>query len=118
MIKMQKSLLQFAQEMTAQLELMEGREKGNADQLLNIHTTIIDYDFLTGDDGDYVVFIVKEDKDHFYFGGGVVTDHMQKFDAAGYKEEIQQNGLPVTFEKKKSKKSGRTYTNAVFFPNN
>jgi hypothetical protein len=109
------NLKDFASQLVAQSPVMEGREKGDTKTLLNINTTVNDFDFLKGDNGDYVVFTVNEDSKHFFFGGSVLTGHMKDLESAGYKESIQKEGLPIKLEEKKSKQ-GRIYTNVVFYP--
>lgn len=116
-MEMIKSLKERASQLTAQLELMEGRTKGETDQLLNINVTVTDFGFLSGDNGDYVVFTIKEDPSKFFFGGGVLTSHIQELDKEGYKQAIQSEGLPIRLEKKKSK-ANRLYTNVIFYPEN
>ena len=113
---MRKSLKDRAKEFTIQLPFMEGREKGDAKELLGQVSTITDYGFLIGDNGnDYVVFIVKERAKTFYFGGQVLTDQMQKLDAEGYRDEIITDGLPMLMTEKKSR-NNRSYTNVEFYP--
>lgn len=109
------NLKDYAKSLTAQLKLMEGREKGDIEALFGPTTTINDFGFLSGDDGEYVVFTVQEDPKNFYFGGGVLTDHMKKIEADGFGDMVRNEGLPFTLEKKKSKQ-GRQYANPVFYP--
>lgn len=110
-----KSLQNMAKEMTATLAIMEGREKGDIDSIINKTVTIRDYDFMKGEDGDYAVFIIDEDKENFFFGGMVLTQNLTDFDENDYHEEIVAKGLPTLFGKKKSKK-GNNYTTVTFFP--
>ena len=110
-----KSLKDRAKEFSVQLPFMDGREKGDAKELVGQITTISDYGFLTGDNGDYVVFITKEHSSKFYFGGGVLTDQMQQLEAEGYRDEIIADGLPMLLTEKKSK-NNRTYVNVEFYP--
>jgi hypothetical protein len=110
-----QSLKERASQLSATLPIMEGREKGEMDSILNTVVTITDYDFLQGDDSPFAVFTIEQIPYMFFFGGGVITDHIQTLDKEGYKAEIQKEGLPVRFEKKKSK-NGRMYVNAILFP--
>lgn len=100
----------------ANSEIMEGRDKGDMSAILNLDLTIIDYDFLSGDNGEYTVLLFQGEDKHFFFGGKVITDLLKELDTGGFKETIQTEGLPVQFSSKKSKK-GRFYTNATLFPN-
>ena len=76
------------------IKFMSERTKGDIHELIGQKVTIKDYDFLTGDNGDYVVFIVDEIKDSFYFGGSVLTNNLKALSAED-KEEVRANGLPV-----------------------
>lgn len=110
-----KSLKERAKEFSVQLPFMEGREKEDVKKLVGMVSTIADYGFLTGDDGDYVVFITKENSKVFYFGGTVLTDQLQQLEAEGYHEAIVAEGLPVLLTEKKSK-NNRGYINVEFYP--
>ena len=111
-----KSLKERAKEFSVQLPFMEGRDKGDAKELVGQVSTIADYGFLKGDDNrDYAVFITKERSDKFYFGGTVLTDQLQQLEAEGYHEAIVEEGLPVLLSEKKSK-NNRSYINVEFYP--
>ena len=113
---MKKSLRDRAREFTVQLPFMEGREKGDAKELLGTVNTIRDYGFLKGDDNrEYVVFIVDERSKTFYFGGTVLTDQMTQLEAEGYHDTINEEGLPMLMTEKKSK-NNRSYVNVEFYP--
>lgn len=113
---MKKSLKDRAKEFSVRLPFMDGREKGDAKELVGQITTISDYGFLKGDDGsDYVVFITKERSKTFYFGGTVLTDQMQQLEAEGYHDDIINEGLPMLMTEKKSK-NNRSYVNVEFYP--
>lgn len=111
-----KSLKDRAKEFSVQLPFMDGREKGDAKELVGQVSTIIDYGFLKGDDNrEYVVFIVAERSNSFYFGGTVLTDQLTQLEADGYHEEIVSEGLPMLMTEKKSK-NNRGYINVEFYP--
>ena len=111
-----KSLRDRAKEFSVQLPFMDGREKGDAKELVGQISTICDYGFLKGEDErDYVVFIVRERAKVFYFGGTVLTDQLQQLEAEGYHDAIVEEGLPVLFTEKKSK-NNRSYINVEFYP--
>lgn len=112
---MKKSLKDRAKEFSVQLPFMDGREKADVKELIGTVSTITDYGFLTGDNGDYAVFITKERAKTFYFGGAVLTDQLQQLEAEGYHEEIVTEGLPMLLTEKKSK-NNRTYMNVEFYP--
>lgn len=112
-----KSLRERAKEMGARLPFMDEREKGSTDELLGQVCTIIDYGFLPNDEGElYVAFITRERSKTFYFGGTVLTARMTELDGEGYGDDIRREGLPFLMTKTTSKKSKRSYTNVVFYP--
>lgn len=116
MSDMMKSLKERAREFSVSLPFMDGREKGETQELIGTVNTIENYGFLPSDDGSmYVVFTVKERAKKFYFGGEVLTDRMTQLDAEGYRGAIETEGLPVLMTQKKSK-NGRNYTNIEFYP--
>lgn len=96
------------------IEFMQGRTKGELIEILDVVVTITDYEFLDGTDGEYAVFIIKEDNDKFYFGGSVLTRDLKEF-TEEEKNEVKEKGLPVKFSNKKSKNK-RNYTGVEFYP--
>lgn len=113
-------LIKNVQEVTTgeTIEFMVGREK--AELPMGQILTVVDYDYLNGDNGEYVVFICREDQNHFFFGGSVVTDKFKKIDQAFIefeKEELLANGIELVATKKKSNSTKRIYTDVLFFPN-
>lgn len=111
-----KSLKDRAKEFSVQLPFMDGREKGDAKELVGQVVTITDYGFLKGDDNrEYVVFITAQHPKKFYFGGTVLTDQLTQLEAEGYHEEIVTEGLPTLMTEKKSK-NNRGYINVEFYP--
>lgn len=98
------------------IDFMDNRSKGDASTLIGRTVTILDYGFIRSTDGgDYAVYIVKEDAEHFFFGNPVLTDKLHRIDNAGRKDEIHLH--PVTFTTKVSKKGprrGKTYTMVTF----
>jgi hypothetical protein len=108
------SLKEKAMQMNTGCALMVDREKGDVAELMDTAYTINDMDILTGEDGEYVVFTVKEDAKKFYFGGSVISDKLMKF-SEDEKQEIRKDGLPFTVVEKKSKNK-RKYADIVFYP--
>ena len=120
MTKTMKNLKDRAKEFSILLPFMEGKDKGDLNRIVDTNVTIVEYGFLnsTSDDGsekDYVCFMVKEDPQHFYFGGQVLTENMHELDEDGFGDAIRKEGLPVQFSKKKSKNK-REYTTVTFYP--
>ena len=114
--KSMKSLRERAREFSVSLPFMDGREKGNTEDLIGTVNTITEYGFLPNDKGgNFAVFIVQERPRHFFFGGMVITDQLAQLEAEGYHEAINLEGLPMLMTEKKSK-NGKKYTNVEFFP--
>ena len=114
--KTMKSLRERTKEFDVRLPLMEGRDKGDAKELLGQVSTITDYGFLDNEAGEaYAVFTVKERAGKFYFGGTVLTDRLFKLEQEGYHEAVVAEGLPVLLVEKKSK-NNRSFVNVEFFP--
>ena len=114
--KSMKSLRERVKEFEVRLPFMEGREKGDTNELLGQDSTITEYGFLPNEAGElYAVFTVKERPSKFYFGGTVITDRLFKLDQEGYREAIVAEGLPVRMNNKKSK-NNRTFVDVIFFP--
>ena len=112
-----KSLKDRAHEMTVRLPFMEGRNKSDMESLIGQIVTIKDYGFLKDEtkDHEYAAFIIAEDPANFYFAGQVLTDILQTYEAEGYHQDINDEGLQVIFQKVKSK-NGRPYTNVNQYP--
>lgn len=96
------------------IEFMEGRTKGDTEELLGNTVTIRDYAFISGTEGEYAVFIVDEVKDKFFFGGKVITDNLKGFTEEDH-SELKESGLPTLFSQRTSK-SKRKYISVEFYP--
>ena len=111
-----KDLHDRAREFSAQLPFMGGREKGETKELIGQVSTINQFGFIPNEAGEpYAVFTVKEREKKFYFGGMVLTDRLIQLEKEGYRQVIEDEGLPVLMTEKKGK-SNRFYTNIEFFP--
>jgi len=111
-----KKLRELAAAMQNTLPLMEGRDKGDQDDIIGEIVTVTDYGFMKSDKGEYVAYTVKEYPKNFFFGGGIMTEYMQQLDSQGAHDLIVDEGMPMLLTKKKSKDSGRTYTAVKFYP--
>lgn len=96
------------------IKFMENREKGELTEILNTEVTLRDYDFINGKEGRFVVFIIDQDKVHFFFGGSVITGLLDSINPEDY-EELKKEGVPVEVYKKKSK-GNREYYGMTFYP--
>jgi hypothetical protein len=95
-------------------EIREGREKG--DNIFDKVITINNFLICSGDNGTYAEYVVAEDKEHFFFGGSVLTNLLTKIENDGQKDNVKANGLRVKLTKKKSEK-GRDYVAVEVVPN-
>lgn|SRR5699024_1185261 len=111
------NLQERAKQLQASSVLMDNREKGEIKDLLNLNLTIINYDFMSGDDGEYSIIHLAEENNLFFFGGSVITEILQQLDKEGYYDQIKKEGLPVKFTSVKSK-NNRYYTKAELYPEN
>ena len=131
-----KDLKKRADELKVEgIEFMSNHAKGDLSELLGTVFKVTDYGFIKDeDDKEYAVFITDMDDKkntfkaknnegkevdcigYFYFGGQVLSEHLKRFEDEGFKEVIQKEGLPVLLETRKSKKTGRKYTNVILFP--
>lgn len=112
MSRISEILKKVKTELSAGLPFMEGREKGSI--VADYELTINEFDFLVDTDSQepYVCFLVAEDTEHFFFGGGVVTEKLKRIKELLNDEELQElklEGLKVRFVKKKSKDKNREY---------
>lgn len=89
------------------IAFMQGRDKGELTELFDRVVTVRNYDFIDGDDGTYLVFIVDEEENKFYFGGVVLTSNFAEFDEED-KNEILENGLKIKLQNVKGKKHNYT----------
>lgn len=102
------------------LEIMEGRDTGDINEILDENVVVDNYQFGKSTDGEYVAFTIRDNDTEFYFGGSVVTEAFKNLDAVLTEEEkieLMTSGLLVKFSKVKSENK-RTYTKCVFFPTN
>lgn len=101
------------------IPFMEGRKKGELP--LKVLSTLNNFDFLHGEDGEYAVLSLEEYPDFFFFGGSVVTQKLKDLEDiltdAGIDDlSTQDSGVPVIFNKKKNKSGKKEYTTCTFFP--
>lgn len=97
------------------IPFMDGREKGNVKELNDKIVVVVDYGFIRGSDGQFVVFIIKGDETQFYFGATVMSEKFEQFDLED-KKEIQKFGIPLLLTETLNKKGNRTYQSCEFYP--
>ena len=94
------------------IDFMNGREAGKMADLIDKEVIITDIDIIKSRKDEYAVFIIKQDANHFYFGGEVLTNFVRTLEDVDF-EEIRRDGCKVKFTSAKSK-DGFTYTNVDF----
>lgn len=93
------------------IAFMEGRDKGNLQDMLDKPLHIVDYGFIKNDEGEYAVMQFAEDGSKFYFGNSIITEMLHTVEDDGMKEALAEQ--PIKFFSRESKK-GRTYTGFKF----
>lgn len=119
-MNMQNIIAQIKGITASGLPFMEGLEKGETQEILGQIVNVDEFGFMNGDDGEYVVFTIKENEDNFFFGSTVVTSAFKQLDANIQPEvlkEILELGLPIKLTERQSK-SKRKYIKVDFYPNN
>lgn len=89
-----------------------GREKVEMDEIIKVFpdgVTVTEFDFLTGDNGDFAVCAFKEDEKAYFFAGKILTD-MCKAWLDGYESTkdassdlTAEGGVKLRFKRSKTK---------------
>lgn len=89
-----------------------GREKVDMGDIINAFpdgVTVMEFDFLTGENGEFAVCAFKEDENACFFGGKILTD-MCKAWAEGYNSTkdasadlTAEGGVKLRFKRSKTK---------------
>lgn len=111
---MSKLMERLKMELANGLPFMDGKEKGEV--TLGKTMTVTEYGFLNGEDGEFLVFITRENENEFYFGGSVLTQKFKDMEAIFNDKEIKElleEGIQIVLEQKKSKKN-RNYISVEF----
>lgn len=114
-----QEIIKLAQGVTnSGLPIMEGRETGDIDGILEENVLVDNYEFGKSKDGEYVAFTIKGNDTEFFFGGTVVTETFKKLDCIltnDQKQALLNNGLETYIEEVKSKQDKRKYKKCTFF---
>ncbi len=101
-------------ELNNALPFMVGKEKDVIE--LGEKITIIDYGFLTGEDGEFICFLDRNHEGKFFFGGSILTEKFKQIENNFTTDEIQEllnEGIDIICEEKKSKNK-RKYISVEF----
>lgn len=93
------------------IPFMETRTKGDVRDLIDTVVHIIDFGFIRGDNGEYVVFITKENDKEFYCGGKAVTELLKQIKTDNMGEALKDQAVTVTELTSKNK---RKYITLMF----
>lgn len=88
------------------VKFMDNATKGDIKSHLNEKLHIMEFAFLTNDEGDYAVFTTAEHEGEFFFGNAILTEALHQIENDGQSKALQAQ--PIVFTERKSKK-GRTY---------
>lgn len=67
---------------------MDGRDRGDINDLVNEDLHVEDYGYIRGKKGEYAVIAFREYPKNFYFGGMVLTDILHRIDRDNMKEQL------------------------------
>ena len=96
-------MLDYFKKFKKSIDFMDGRDRAElADLCTGEKYHIEEFAFLNGENGEYAVFIVKENDNLFYFGNSVVSEVLKQVETDNMSEELRSVG--VVFEKVVSKK--------------
>lgn len=85
---------------------MEGADKKDIRELVDLPIHIVDYGFIKGDNGEFAVFKIAEVDDAFYFAPTVISDNLKTIQEDGMKDALAK--IEVVIRSTTSKK-GRDY---------
>lgn len=96
-------MLDYFKKFKKSTDFMDRRDRAElADLCTGEKYHIEEFAFLNGENGEYAVFIVKENDNLFYFGNSVVSEVLKQVETDNMSEELRSVG--VVFEKVVSKK--------------
>ena len=96
-------MIDYFKKFKKSIDFMDGRDRAElADLCTGEKYHIEEFAFLNGENGEYAVFIVKENDNLFYFGNSVVSEVLKQVETDNMSEELRSVG--VVFEKVVSKK--------------
>lgn len=114
-LSLKERVMQFKNE---GVPFMQGRVKADIKDLKDKLVTLRDFSFIKNEHGEeYVVFIVDEEEEKFYFGGLVMTSNLKDLKDEGFYEEIKTEGLPLAIHERKNKRGNRSYLYPEYYPN-
>ena len=93
------------------IPFMDGRDKGDNENLIGKRWHIDDFGFITGDNGEFAVVSFAEDNTHFYFMNSIITEMLQTVSKDAMRKQLSQ--VAIEFMMKTSKKD-REYMSFEF----
>lgn len=96
-------MIDYFKKFKKSIDFMDGCARGDLSNLCTGEKYHIeDFAFLNGENGEYAVFTLKENKNLFYFGNSVVSEVLKQVETDNMVEALRNVG--VVFEKVVSKK--------------
>lgn len=95
------------------IPFMEGRTK--VDTVCDVEMHLVDYAFLSGDNGDYAVMLFAEYPQNFMFGNKIITSDLKQIESDLGKEQALKAlaSVGIKFTRNTSKR-GREYVGVEF----
>ena len=86
------------------IPFMEGAEKADIRELVDKPVHIVDFGFIKGDNGDFAVFITKENDGVFYFAPNVISENLHIIDEDGKRALLAKTEVIVRSNTSKNKR--------------
>lgn len=112
----------IAQTETTLSKLMEGRTKGDFDELIGTAVTVVEFDLVNDGHATYPCIVTKEHPDKFYFGGYVLNKIIAAWvaeeengDVEAASEALKRSGgVRMGFDSKKTKNNNNVTTVVIY----
>ena len=97
------------------IEFMEGAEKKDIRDLVDMPIHIVDFGFIKGDNGEFAVLKIQESEGAFYFAPKVISDNLKEIAEDGMKGLLARTEVVIRME---HSKKGRDYFKLEYHENN
>lgn len=98
----------------AGIDFMEGSEKKDIRDLVDMPIHIVDFGFIKGDNGEFGVIKVEESEGAFYFTPKVISENLKQIDEDGMRGLLAKTEVVIRFE---HSKKGRDYFKLEYHEN-
>ena len=93
------------------IPFMEGRDKGDLHDMLDVPVHIIDFGFIKGKNGDFAVIALAEDSGKFYFCNSIITEMLRTVQADDMQDALPQQAIVFSL---RMSKAGQEYMTFEF----